>query len=52
MNKNKVSVQMIQYELRNVAGNPFVHIFGVGFPILLSVLFLVGFRQRLRIQPI
>ena len=38
MNKNKVSVQMIQYELRNVAGNPFVHIFGVGFPILLSII--------------
>lgn len=29
---------MIVYELRNVAGNPFVHIFGVGFPILLSII--------------
>jgi ABC-2 type transport system permease protein len=29
---------MIQYELRNVAGNPFIHIFGVGFPILLSIM--------------
>jgi len=38
MNKNKVSLKMIQYELRNVAGNPFVHIFGIGFPILLSIL--------------
>ncbi|HHV13402.1 MAG TPA: ABC transporter permease [Clostridiales bacterium] len=38
MKKNKVSLRMIQYELRNVAGNPFVHIFGVGFPILLSVI--------------
>lgn len=38
MNKNKVSLRMIQYELRNVAGNPFVHIFGVGFPILLSII--------------
>lgn len=38
MNKNKVSFRMIQYELRNVAGNPFVHIFGVGFPILLSII--------------
>lgn len=37
MNKNKVSFKMIQYELRNVAGNPFIHIFGVGFPILLSI---------------
>ena len=38
MIKNKVSFQMIKYELRNVAGNPFVHIFGIGFPILLSIL--------------
>lgn len=38
MNKNKVSIRMIQYELRNVAGNPFVHIFGVGLPILLSII--------------
>jgi ABC-2 type transport system permease protein len=36
--KNKISPRMIQYELRNVAGNPFVHIFGLGFPILLSIL--------------
>lgn len=38
MNKNRVSIGMIKYELRNVAGNPFVHIFGVGFPILLSII--------------
>ncbi len=38
MNKNKVSLRMIQYELRNVAGNPFIHIFGIGFPILLSII--------------
>ena len=38
MNKNKVSFRMIQYELRNVAGNPFIHIFGVGFPILMSMI--------------
>jgi len=24
---------MISYELRNVTGNPFVHIFGIGLPI-------------------
>lgn len=38
MNKNKVSFSMIQYELRNISGNIFVHIFGVGFPIMLSLL--------------
>ncbi len=29
---------MIIYELRNVTGNPFVHIFGVGMPVLMSIL--------------
>lgn len=38
MNKNKVSFAMIKYELRNISGNPFVHIFGVGFPILMSII--------------
>lgn len=38
MNRNKVSFNMIQYELRNVAGNPFIHIFGVGLPVLLSII--------------
>lgn len=38
MNKNRISFEMIKYELRNVLGNPFVHIFGVGFPILLSII--------------
>ena len=33
-NKRKtVSLSMIIYELRNVTGNPFVHIFGIGLPI-------------------
>lgn len=33
-NKRKtVSLSMITYELRNVTGNPFVHIFGIGLPI-------------------
>ncbi len=30
-----ISLQMIQFELRKTIGNPYVHIFGVGFPILL-----------------
>lgn len=29
---------MILYELRNVTGNPFVHIFGIGMPVLMSIL--------------
>ena len=38
MIKNKVSWSMIVYEFRNVAGNPFVHIFGVFFPMLLAII--------------
>ncbi len=40
MDKNKVSLKMVQYELRNVAGNPFVHIFGIAFPILMSIIII------------
>ncbi len=39
MNKNRISLKMIQYELRNVLGNPFVHIFGFAFPIMMSIIF-------------
>ncbi len=38
MSKNRISFAMIKYELRNVCGNPFVHIFGVGFPIFMSII--------------
>lgn len=30
-----LSLQMILFELRNTTGNPYVHIFGIGMPILL-----------------
>ncbi|MCX4318558.1 MAG: hypothetical protein OSJ44_02230, partial [Lachnospiraceae bacterium] len=33
-----ITKSMILYELRNVTGNPFVHIFGVGMPVLMSIL--------------
>lgn len=41
MNRQKrklISRQMVLFELRNVVGNPYVHIFGIGFPILLALL--------------
>ena len=38
MKRSKVSLKLIQYELRNILGNPFVHIFGVALPMLLSIL--------------
>lgn len=30
-----ISLQMILFELRNTMGNPYVHIFGIGLPVLL-----------------
>lgn len=39
--KNKsrktISLSMIIYEFRNVTGNPYVHIFGIAMPVLMSV---------------
>ena len=35
-NKNKISRNMILYEIRNILGNPFIYIFGLGLPIFLS----------------
>lgn len=32
-----VSLQMLLFEFRNTTGNPYVHIFGVGMPILMMV---------------
>ena len=36
--KSLISAQMLFYEFRNVIGNPYVHIFGVGMPIMMVVL--------------
>lgn len=36
--RKTITASMIGYELRNVTGNPFVHIFGIGMPVLMSIL--------------
>lgn len=33
-----ISAQMVLFELRNVVGNPYVHIFGVGLPVVMAIL--------------
>ncbi len=33
-----ISIQMVGFELRNVIGNPYVHIFGIGLPVVLAML--------------
>lgn len=35
-NRKKFSLQMLLFELRNITGNPYVHLFGVVMPILMS----------------
>jgi len=37
-NRKLISAQMLGYEFRNVTGNPYVHIFGVGMPVMMAVL--------------
>lgn len=36
--KKLISAQMLLFEFRSVIGNPYVHIFGVGMPIMMAVL--------------
>lgn len=37
-NKNGVSWKMIMYEIRNILGNPFIYIFGLGLPIFMALM--------------
>ena len=39
MNNHKLSIRLIQYELRNISGNFFTIFFGIAFPILMSLIF-------------
>lgn len=37
--RKKFSPSLLLFEFRNVTGNPYVHIFGIGMPVLLAVIF-------------
>ena len=37
-NRKIITGSMLRYELRNVTGNPFVHIFGIGMPVLMALI--------------
>lgn len=37
--RGKFSPSLLLFEFRNVTGNPYVHIFGIGMPVLLAVIF-------------
>ncbi|MGF7142894.1 ABC-2 type transport system permease protein [Anaerotaenia torta] len=44
--QKQFSRRLVQYELRNIAGNPFVILFGVVFPILMCALFSVMMKRQ------
>lgn len=46
MKKKQLSWSLIQYEIRNILGNIFVIIFGVFFPIIMSALFSIVFKNE------
>lgn len=35
-NRKTLTLQMLLFELRNITGNPYVHLFGIAMPILMS----------------
>ncbi len=47
MMRKQLNWRLIQYELRNIAGNIFVVIFGVIFPIMMSILFSFVFKSQI-----
>lgn len=36
--RKRISPSLLLFEFRNVTGNPYVHIFGIGMPVLLAVI--------------
>ncbi len=48
-NKNRklFSLQMLLFELRNVTGNPYVHVFGIGMPVLMSFVIIRAFSSEI-----
>lgn len=46
MRKKQLNWRLIQYELRNIFGNPFVIFFGVIFPIFMCALFSVVMKRQ------
>jgi len=45
--KAKPSPAMILFEFRTITGNPYVHIFGVGMPVLMSVIIAIAMRSAI-----
>lgn len=45
--KATVSPAMILFEFRTITGNPYVHIFGVGMPVLMAVVIAMAIRSEM-----
>lgn len=46
-NRKLLSWSMISFEMRNVMGNPFTHIFGIGMPTLMLVIISVAVTRQM-----
>lgn len=46
MQKKQLNLRLIQYEMRNILGNPFTIFFGVIFPIIMCVLFSTVMKKQ------
>lgn len=45
--RKRISLSLICFELRNITANPYVHIFGLGMPVLLVLVFSRLFRVQI-----
>lgn len=45
--KTYFSPSMIAFEFRTITGNPYVHIFGVGMPVLMAFIILLAMRAEI-----
>lgn len=37
--RKKISASLLLFEFRNITGNPYVHIFGIGLPVVMAIIF-------------
>ena len=37
--RKRFSASLLLFEFRNITGNPYIHIFGIGLPVLMVLIF-------------
>lgn len=45
--RKKISPSLLLFEFRNITGNPYVHIFGIGLPVLMVLIFAKMFASQI-----